>query len=63
MVFRGLAYDDIDGFRDLSEFLCQLREVEFAEGIRLYGLLARVEILLRDRKSERFILDCNEASD
>jgi hypothetical protein len=63
LVFRGLAYDDIDGFRDLSEFLCQLDEIEFTEGKRLYGLLSLVEVLLRDRKSERFILDRDEASD
>ena len=56
LVFRGLAYDYIDGLWDLGEFDCKVGEVEFTEGIGLPALQVRVEVLLWDSQCETIIL-------
>ena len=55
MVFRGLANYEIDGSRDLSEFICELAKVKFTEGVGLPGLQVQVEVLLWDSQCEPFI--------
>ena len=56
LVFRGLAYDDIDGLWDLGELNCKVGKVEFTEGIGLPALQVRVEVLLWDSQCESIIL-------